>query len=123
VAPQGPDHPELAKLGVKIPLPDPYDGASNLEAFESWLGQLINWFQMYNLDIDSTQMDRIRLQVLGQQLKGKASLYFQQRTEEASSACLSWSFKIAIRKLRDRFLYKATVLKAAFKFENLMQGS
>ena len=28
---------ELSKLGVKIPLPDSYDGSSSLEIFENWL--------------------------------------------------------------------------------------
>jgi hypothetical protein len=116
------DGPQLTKLGIKVPLPEAYDGTSDLELFENWLAQLVGWFQIYNLDVDSREMDRVRLQILGQQLKGRASNYFQRRSEESSRGEGPWTFVIAVRKLRDRFLYKATALDAAFKFENLMQG-
>jgi hypothetical protein len=45
--------PQLSKLGVKLGLPAAYEGASDLEAFENWLGQLIDWFQAYNMDVDA----------------------------------------------------------------------
>jgi hypothetical protein len=115
--------PQLTKLGIKVPLPDSYDGTSDLELFENWLAQLLGWFQMYNLDVDSPEIDRVRLQILRQQLKGRASSYFQQRSEESVNDRRPWTFVIAIRKIRDRFLYKSTALDAAFKFENLTQGS
>ena len=78
---------------------------------------------MYNLDDDSSNVDHIRVQVLGQALEGKASAFFQQCYKESLATNSPWTFKESIRKLRDCFLHKATALEAATKFENLIQGS
>ena len=57
---------KVSRLGIKVPLPEPYDGVSDLEKFEVWLAKLIGWFQLYDLDIDEAVMDKTQLKILGQ---------------------------------------------------------
>ena len=122
--PAGADaRPNLAKLGIKLGLPDPYDGASNTEEFEEWLGRLIRWFRTYSLDEKTPEMDEVRCQVLGQAVKGKAASFLQRHQDELDARGRTLTFDAAIRAIRDRFLYRSTALDAAHKYETLSQGT
>ena len=77
------DGPKLAKLGIKLNLPDPCDGSANIEYFENRLSQLISWLQMYDLDRVEPHMDLMRVQILCQTLKGHALAFYQAQLEEA----------------------------------------
>jgi hypothetical protein len=115
--------PKLAKMGIKLPLPEPYDGSANIDVFENWLVQVINWMQMYELDADTAHVDLLRVQILSQTLKGRASVFYQNRLEEACEASKNITFREMVLELQERFLHKATALEAAQKFENVTQGS
>ena len=114
---------KVSRLGIKVPLPEPYDSVSDLEKFEVWLAKLIGWFQLYDLDIDKAVMDKTRLKILGQNLKDKAATYYRNRESEIRFQGERWTFSEAVLDLRDRFLHKATKLCVASKFENISQGS
>jgi hypothetical protein len=119
----GSDRPQLAKLGIKLNLPDAYEGASNTEQFEEWLGRLLRWLRTYGLDEDSAEMDEVRCQVLGQAVAGKASSFLQRYQDERDAQGRSVTFKASVRAIRDRFLYRSTALDAAQKYESLTQGT
>jgi hypothetical protein len=113
----------LSKLGIKIPLPEPYDGATNMEAFENWLIKLVDWLQAYNLHLDTPEMDATRVKILSQNLKDKASTYMNRRLDEARQAHYTLTFHECVIVLRNGCLHKTTELEAVTKFENLTQGS
>jgi len=115
--------PQLSKLGVKLGLPVAYEGASDLEAFENWLGQLIDWFQAYTLDLDTPAMDQAWLKILSQALARKALSWFRRCKQEAHESGMSLSFHEPILALRDCYLYKATKMLVVTNFESLTQGS
>lgn len=114
--------PSMQKLGVKVALPEAYDGGSDLEAFENWLTQLVNWLRMYRLDEESVLMNEARINILSQALKGKAVSYFRQRMDDHRDNGTEWDFRDAILDIKDRFLHKSTALSAANKFEQMTQG-
>ncbi|HEY6411557.1 MAG TPA: zinc finger CCHC domain-containing protein, partial [Ktedonobacteraceae bacterium] len=119
----GGERPQLAKLGIKLSLPDAYKGASNTEQFEEWLGRLLRWFRTYGLDEDTPDMDEVRCQVLGQAVKGKVSSFLQRYQDEQEARRLPMDFKSVILAIQDRFLYRSTALDAAQKYETLSQGT
>jgi len=84
--------PQLARVGVKLGRPAVCEGASDLEAFENWLGQLIDWFQAYNLDVDTPAMDQAWLKILSQALARKALSWFRRCKQEAHESGMSLSF-------------------------------
>ena len=75
--------PRMAKLGIKLNLPEPYDGSANIDQFENWLAQLVAWLQMYNLDGRVEQIDLMRVQLLCQTQKGRALTFYQAQLEAA----------------------------------------
>ena len=98
----GSDRPQLAKLGIKLNLPDAYEGVSNTEQFEEWLGRLLWWLRTYGLDEDTAEMDEVRCQVLGQAVTGKASSFLQRYQDERDAQGRSVTFKASVRAIRDR---------------------
>jgi hypothetical protein len=94
---------QLAKIGVKISLPTPFEGTSTFEEFEGWVAQLLGWFQMYQLDTTSSTHDKLWIQILGQMLKGKALKQFTNESEMAQRALRTLDFKDIILNLQDRF--------------------
>jgi hypothetical protein len=115
--------PRMAKLGIKLNLPEPYDGSANIDQFENWLAQLVAWLQMYDLDGREEQIDLMRVQLLCQTLKGRALTFYQAQLEEAREQGEYRSFNGMIIALKNRFLHRATALEAAQRFENVTQGS
>jgi hypothetical protein len=115
--------PKLAKLGIKLKLPEPYDGSANIDQFENWLALLVSWLQMYDLDGIDPHIDLMRVQLLCQTLKGRALSFYQTSLEEAREIGDIMSFRGMIIALKERFLHRATALDAAQKFENVTQGS
>jgi hypothetical protein len=113
-----PDAPQLSKLGVKVQMPSPYDGSSNIEVFENWLGQLLDWFRLYNLDPDTPAMDRVRSQLLSQALTGH-----KEYVREAHETRKEFTFRDAVLALQKKHLHKATELEAVTRYEGLTQGS
>jgi hypothetical protein len=117
------DGPKLAKLGIKLKLPEPYDGSANIDQFENWLALLVSWLKMYDLDGIDLHIDLMRVQLLCQTLKGRALSFYQTSLEEAREIGNTTSFRGTIIALRERFLHRATAVDAAQKFENVTQGS
>ena len=113
----------LHKLGIKSPLPKPYEGQPDQTAFENWLSLLLGFFRIYQLDVLNEAQDCARLEILGQSLSGNAHTYFRERYQKFLEQGESWDFREAILDLRDRYLYKSTPFIAARKFETLSQGN
>jgi hypothetical protein len=67
--------------------------------------------------------DKLRIQILGQSLKGKALKHFTNEAEMAQHAMRTLDFKEMILSLQDRYYRNAMVLVAANKFERLTQGT
>jgi hypothetical protein len=78
---------------------------------------------MYQLDATLSTHDKLRIQILGQTLKGKALKQFTNESEMAQRAMRTLDFKDIILNLQDRFYRNATVLVTANKFEKLVQGT
>jgi hypothetical protein len=116
------DGPKLAKLGIKLKLPELYDGSANIDQFENWLA-LVSWLKMYDLDGIDPHLDLMRVQLLCQMLKGRALSFYQTSLEEVHEIGDTTSFRGTIIALKEHFLHRATALDAAQKFENVTQGS
>ncbi len=113
----------LHKLGIKSPLPKPYEGQPDQTAFENWLSLLLGYFRIYQLDVLNEVQDHARIEILGQLLKENAHTYFRECHQKFLEQGQSWDFREAILDLRDRYLYKSTPFNAARKFETLVQGN
>ena len=64
------------KLGIKTSLPKSYEGNSDPVAFKNWISLLLGFFRIHQLDVLNEGQDRMRLEILGQALAGKAHTYF-----------------------------------------------
>ena len=111
------------KLGIKSPLPKPYEGEQDQTLFENWLSLLLGYFRIHHLDVLNESQDRTRVEILGQALKDKAHTYYRERHQKFLEQGETWDFREAILDLRDRYLYKSTPFIAARKFETVTQGN
>jgi hypothetical protein len=65
----------ILKLGLKLTAPK-YNGGDTIDELLHFLKELTNYFLIYNLM--KPDMDRFRVSLLGQMLKGKAQKWYQQ---------------------------------------------
>ncbi|KAH9840957.1 uncharacterized protein C8Q71DRAFT_854806 [Rhodofomes roseus] len=97
-----------------IPTPSQYDGTDDYEQFENWLKTLLRWMSLFRLG--GTTLDKERLYILGQFLKGKAADWYNDTIDTPTANGRPWTFLDALCGLFDRFLHHATASTAADKF-------
>lgn len=112
------DSPPPAYLKVaKLPPPKSYDGTDDLDQFELWLRNLLEYF--YTLRITGPSTDRDRLRLLSTSLSDEAALWFYNTVQSSSREKHHWYFEEAIIGLFRRFIHRDTYLYAAQQFEQL----
>ncbi|KIJ33072.1 hypothetical protein M422DRAFT_265106 [Sphaerobolus stellatus SS14] len=72
-----PEKSFLAKAGVKMGNPPTYNGERNLEKFETWVANVLQYMSMYNLL--GPQAGKIQIQFLGQCLVDEAQEWFYRQ--------------------------------------------
>ncbi|KAH7917304.1 hypothetical protein BV22DRAFT_1052531 [Leucogyrophana mollusca] len=90
--------------GLKAKLPDPYEGADNIAAFEGMTGQ---------------KADASRLDVMQLCLKGPAKEWFGQEVLSPDRAIRKWTFRGAVLAMHRRFVHEATAQQATDQFHVL----
>ncbi|OJT05306.1 Transposon Ty3-I Gag-Pol polyprotein, partial [Trametes pubescens] len=112
------DSPPPAYLKVaKLSPPKSYDGTDDLDQFELWLRNLLEYF--YTLRITGPSTDRDRLRLLSTSLEDEAAMWFYNTVQSTSREKHQWSFEEAIIGLFRRFIHRDTYLYAAQQFEQL----
>ena len=112
----------LSRFGVKLPIPEAYDGKDDLMVFENWLMKVLGWFEMSNLNAISSEMNRIRITILSQMLNGRALDYYRERLSQFRMA-EEWDFSVAILEIRKRFVRQSTAMDSFRKYNTMTQGS
>ena len=116
---------------IKIPIPETkYGGEDDLEVFDTWIRNLINWFQTYMLTGDSRDSQRIA--ILPSCLKDDAFDYVEslKRSEEFNLDELIFddvptvqSFTGMISSLIRRFITRASATMATERFRDATMKS
>ena len=115
--------PEISMLkwGIKALKVPVYEGTQDVVKFENWLMQVLGWFKLVNLILDSKDKNLARVHMLSQMLGRKALSYYRQHVSEHSYTNM-WDFSMAILKLRDCFLHKTAAMTTFQHYESMTQG-
>ena len=107
--------------GTRDPGPDPYEGSPDIDEFESWLVQLLEYFQMNKLC--GPAADWLRIIKAGHHLGGQAqkwyasSVYTHQRNPG-----VVWTFLEVVKRLFKTFIDE-TALQTAVRSYQLVEYS
>ena len=108
---------ELPALkGLKIQPPEKYEGKDSIEEFANWISQLFRWMRLAGLS--GPELDRSRVDVLGQMLEGEAQQWYNSVVDNPNSLAARWDFENSLIALYTRFVHRSTVLTATEKFDN-----
>ncbi|KAI0258693.1 hypothetical protein BC834DRAFT_974912 [Gloeopeniophorella convolvens] len=102
--------------GLKIQFPDPYRGQNSLEVFEIWLGDLLRWMHLNQMN--GLDRDEDRVVVLGMALREEASKWFFREVESPTHARRQWNFKDVIIALYTHCVHKTTAQDVMDEFNN-----
>ncbi|EIW62763.1 uncharacterized protein TRAVEDRAFT_43091 [Trametes versicolor FP-101664 SS1] len=102
---------------TKMTLPKPYLGKDDLDAFEMWLHNLLEFFR--TLRITGPSMDPDRLRILGDCLSDEAAVWMYNTVQSPSRERRDWLFEEAVIGLFRRFIHCDTHLQAAYNYNNL----
>lgn len=102
---------------TKMSLPKPYSGKDDLDAFEIWLHNLLEFFR--TLRVTGPSMDQDRLRILGDCLSEDAASWMYNTVQSPSRERRNWLFEEAVVGLFRRFIHRDTHLQAAQQFEKL----
>ncbi|KAI0670220.1 hypothetical protein C8Q78DRAFT_991856 [Trametes maxima] len=102
---------------TKMTLPKPYNGKDNLDVFEIWVHNLLEFFR--TLRITGPLLDRNRLRILGDCLSDDAASWMYTTVRSPSREHREWLFEEAIIGLFRRFIHRDTHLQAAQQFDKL----
>ncbi|KAL1936865.1 hypothetical protein VTO73DRAFT_6440 [Trametes versicolor] len=102
---------------TKMTLPKPYAGKDDLDAFEIWFHNLLEFFR--TLRITGPSMDRDRLRILGDCLADDAATWLYNTVQSPSRERREWLFEEAIVGLFRRFIHRDNHLQASQEYENL----
>ncbi|KAI0258023.1 hypothetical protein BC834DRAFT_975824 [Gloeopeniophorella convolvens] len=102
--------------GLKIQFPTIYKGQNQLETFEIWLGELVRWMHLNQLN--GPDLDDERVILLGLTLGEEAAKWYYCEIESPSRACRHWSFKEAIIGLYNFCVHKTTAQDAMDEFNS-----
>ncbi|EIW51129.1 uncharacterized protein TRAVEDRAFT_54870, partial [Trametes versicolor FP-101664 SS1] len=102
---------------TKMTLPKPYLGKDDLDAFEMWLHNLLEFFR--TLRITGPSMDPDRLRILGDCLSDEAAVWMYNTVQSPSRERRDWLFEEAVIGLFRRFIHRDTHLQAAYNYDNL----
>ena len=109
---------ELPALkGLKLQPPELYSGKDDIEVFSNWIAQLFRWMRLAGLS--GPDMDRSRVDVLGQMLSGEAQQWYNSVVDNPNSLSVLWDFENALIALYTRFVHHSTTLTATDKFDNV----
>jgi hypothetical protein len=120
-ATQEPNDTIISRTGVKLPLPEPYNGAPDLEVLETWVTSLLRWMRLNNLLGES--LNDLRLSIMGQCLKDKAAAWFCSQVEGTRDLSSHWTFETVVVGLHSRFLHSVTARDAANRYYAVYQGN
>ena len=115
--------PSLGKMGIKLEMPAPYSGSSDLMVFEEWLTQLLAWLTIQQLDVLEPGQNSIQLNILSLALKDRALTFFKNKRDDYVARAVPYDFRHAILDLRDRFLHKHSALTAQARYKSMTQGN
>lgn len=102
---------------TKMTLPKPYTGKDDLDAFEIWFHNLLEFFR--TLRITGPSMDRDHLRILGDCLAADAATWMYNTVQSPSHERRDWLFEEAVVGLFRRFIHRDTHLQASQDYENL----
>jgi hypothetical protein len=93
----------ISKLGLKLTAPE-YNGGDTIDELLRFVKELTNYFLIYNLM--KPDMDRFRVSLLGQMLKGKAQKWYQHAIDNNTDG--AWMFEETIVALKQYFVKDAS---------------
>ena len=105
-----------ALKGLKLQPPERYEGKDSIEDFANWISQLFRWMRLAGLS--GPDLDRSRVDVLGQVLAGEALQWYNSVVDNPNSTTVNWDFENSLIALYTRFVHRSTVLTATEKFDN-----
>lgn len=108
--------PAYLKL-AKLQPPKAYDGKDDLDAFELWLRNLLEYF--YTLRITGPSLDIDRLRLLSTSLMGEAARWYYNTVQSSSREKRDWTFEEATVGLFRRFIHCDNYLLAEQQFAKL----
>ena len=92
--------------GLRIRLPDAYEGKDDFDKLDSWLQGLLQYFKLHRLTEGDRDSDRIML--TGSCLKGKAERWYSHKVERPSRIICDWMFESLLIGLFHTFITTAT---------------
>jgi hypothetical protein len=106
----------ISKLGLKLTVPE-YNGGDTIDELLRFVKELTNYFLIYNLM--KPDMDRFRVSLLGQMLKGKAQKWYQHAIDNNADG--AWTFEETIVALKQYFVKDTSSRDVASKFKRTSQ--
>ncbi|KIJ23249.1 hypothetical protein M422DRAFT_276210 [Sphaerobolus stellatus SS14] len=116
-----PEKSFLAKAGVKMGNPPTYSGECNLEKFENWVANVLQYMSMYNLL--RPRAGKVQLQFLWQCLTDEAQEWFYWQVERFDREIKHWDLESIMMGLQKWFMPTLSLNKVAVSYDCLMQGS
>ncbi|KAG8775657.1 hypothetical protein FRC20_008274 [Serendipita sp. 405] len=113
----------LGKMGVKLELPPPYDGSSDVREFENWISKLIAWLRLQRLDVLSEEQNEQRLDLLQLSVTGKVSAFLKTRMENMREHRVDPDFRDLVLDMKHRFVNQHSALNAKNRYDEMAQGS
>jgi hypothetical protein len=102
------EYPDSFK-SIKQNLPSTYSGNSNLDTFNSWLQELLRYFQLAQMA--GPRWDHIWIMITGQVFKDTASKWYVNQIEDPYSL-KEWMFEDIICELFRQFVHRSSTQKA-----------
>jgi len=110
-----PAGPEIK--GLKPEPPRKYDGKNDIELFDQWLLELLNYMRIYKMC--GNAHDSLRVDIAGQFLEKQALDWYTQEVTMPFRIVFAWTFQELICAIYVRFIHEATAQNAADKFEQV----
>ncbi|KIJ32842.1 hypothetical protein M422DRAFT_265325, partial [Sphaerobolus stellatus SS14] len=116
-----PEKSFLAKASVKMGNPPTYNGERNLEKFENWVANVLQYMSLYNLL--GPRAGKIQIQFLGQCLVDEAQEWFYRQVERFDREVKHWDLESVMMGLQKWFMPTLSLNKVAVNYDCLMQGN
>ena len=104
----GSDNALIARIGMRLPHPEPYAGESDIEIFEVFVAGLLRWMSMNLLLGSSNTHALVQLRYLGTCLKGTAPEWYSHEVEHCSQSTCRWTLESTPVGLQNQFLHPLT---------------
>ena len=100
--------------GLRVKLPDAYEGEDDFDKLDRWLQGLLRYFKLHRLTEGDRDPDRIML--AGSCLRGKAERWYSQEVERPSRIIRDWTFESLLIGLFCMFITTATAHQAIRRY-------